>query len=156
VLEAPVQEAPLPDGISIRRVDTEADAAAFASVNGQAYATYGMPEDVAPACLPLQALRAPHIHSFVAWDGETPLGGAMVHLSHGIGGLYWVGTTPAGRGRGVATACTRVASNVGFALGARMITLQASVMGEPIYRRLGYIEVGRYPQLVAFDAPISV
>ena len=65
-------------------------------------------------------------------------------LSHGIGGVYWVGTTPAGRGRGLAEACTRTVTNIAFDEGARMVTLQASPMGDPIYRRMGYRQIGSY------------
>ena len=72
----------------------------------------------------------------------------MCLLSHGVAGIYWVGTLPEARGRGIAEACTRAATNAGFAAGASFAALQASVMGEPIYRRMGYREVTRYPWYV--------
>ncbi len=31
--------------------------------------------------------------------------------------------------------------------------LQASQMGAPVYRRMGYVEVTRYPSFVRMDAP---
>jgi ribosomal protein S18 acetylase RimI-like enzyme len=69
----------------------------------------------------------------------------MVVVTHGVAGVYWVGTVPAARGRGLAELCTRAAGNAGFDRGARIAALQASVMGEPLYRRMGYVEVTRYP-----------
>jgi hypothetical protein len=39
---------------------------------------------------------------------------------------------------------TRAVTNIGFDLGAAFVTLQASSMGEPIYRRMGYEERYRY------------
>jgi ribosomal protein S18 acetylase RimI-like enzyme len=139
-------------GVELRRIESEPDAAAFGSIMGEAYATYGMPVECGPAAVgKLAVLRAPHIVSFLALLDGNPAAGAMVMLTHGIGGVYWVGTLPAARGRGLAELCTRAASNAGFDLGARVITLQASIMGEPIYRRMGYFEVTRYSYHVRFE-----
>ncbi len=74
----------------------------------------------------------------------------MVILTHGVGGIYWVGTTPAVRGKGLAELVTRAVGNVAFDMGARAVVLQASPMGDPIYRRMGYREVTRYPYYVQF------
>jgi ribosomal protein S18 acetylase RimI-like enzyme len=154
VLEARLSDTPPPDGVTLRVVETDADAAEFAGVNGEAYATYGMPPDCAPTVLGrLAVMRAPHIVSVLACVDGTAAAAAMVILTHGIGGVYWVGTTPAARGRGLAALCTRVVGNRAFDMGARAVVLQASVMGEPIYRRMGYREVTRYPYYVQLTAP---
>ena len=140
--------------VEIRRVETDDDAASFARVMGEAYATYGMPPQCADEAIgPLPVQCAPHIASFLALVGGEPSAGAMAILSHGIAGIYWVGTLPAARGRGLAELCTRVAGNWAFDRGAPLVTLQASVMGDPIYRRMGYFEVTRYPYLVRFEPP---
>ena len=149
VLDHRLDAARAPDGVELREVTTDADARSFAAVQGAAYATYGMPPDVTPLLLGrIEVLRAPHIATFLALvDGEAAAG-AMVVVTHGVAGIYWVGTTPAARGRGLAELCTRAATNRGFDLGARMAALQASVMGEPIYARMGYVTVTRYPTIV--------
>lgn len=154
VIDERIADAASPAGISLRLVTTPAEVADFAAVSGEAYATYGMPEGVAPAIFARpDALIAPHIRAYVAYEGATPLGAAMMLLSHGVGGVYWVGTRPCARGRGLAELCTRAATNAGFDLGARFVTLQASVMGEPIYKRMGYVEVTRYRSYVEFHPP---
>jgi GNAT superfamily N-acetyltransferase len=156
VLERRLPEAKPPAGVVLRRVETAADVAAFASVMGAAYATYGMPADVAPRLFPrTETLIAPHMVAFLALLDGAPAAGAMVIVTHGVAGIYWVGTTPAARGRGLAELCTRAAGNAGFDLGARIAALQASPMGEPVYRRMGYVEVTRYPYLVQFEPPGS-
>lgn len=155
--EAPgmVVDGRLPDGplasddLVVAEVETAADVRDFAQVMADAYATYGMPADVAPAVLPnLDVLRAPHIASVLVRLGDRPAAGAMVIVTHGVAGVYWVGTAPDARGRGLAALATRRAANLGFDRGARMGALQASVMGESVYRRMGWVEVTRYPLLV--------
>jgi len=141
-------------GVELRRVTTAADVAAYGAVMSAAYATYGMPADVLPGMLnSLATLCAPHIVAFVAWLDGTPAAGAMTVVTHGVAGVYWVGTTPEARGRGLAELCTRAAGNAGFDLGGRIASLQASPMGEPVYRRMGYVEVTRYPYLVQMEPP---
>ena len=56
----------------------------------------------------------------------------------------WVVTLPEARGRGLGEACTRLAGNRAFELGARCMILQASSHGEPTYLRMGYREITRY------------
>ena len=38
----------------------------------------------------------------------------------------------------------RPVTNLAFDLGAGFVILQASTMGDPIYRRMGYREISRY------------
>ena len=152
VLDAPLPEAPLPAGVTVVEVETDAEARAFADVNGAAYATYGMPPEVARAQFADAAFfRQPHVAAFVARVGDEAAAAAMVFVTHGVAGIYWVGTTPAARGRGLAALVTRIAGNAGFAMGAQMAALQASVMGEPVYRRMGYREITRYPWYVVLS-----
>jgi len=156
VLERRLPDRDPPPGVAVRQVETRADAEAFAQVNGEAYATHGMPRDVTPALFSrLDVLRAPHIASFVAWVGDEPAAAAMTIVTHAVAGIYWVGTRPAMRGRGLAELVTRTATNAGFDRGGRIASLQASVMGEPVYRRMGYTELTRYPSLarIAKAAP---
>ena len=154
VLERRLRDVAPPPGVSLHRVETPEDAAAFADVQGRAYATYGMPPDVAPLALGrLDVLRAPHIVTWLARLDGVPVAGAMMILTHVVAGIYWVGTVPEARGRGLAELVTRVAGNSGFDLGARVAALQASEMGEPVYRRMGYVEVTRYPTFVQFAPP---
>jgi GNAT superfamily N-acetyltransferase len=143
-----------PPGVELRLVRAPMDVAAFGRVSGDAYATYGMPADTAPALFARSdVLIGPHIAAFLALVDGAPAAAAMTIVTHCVAGIYWVGTVPAMRGRGLAELCTRAATNAGFDLGARVASLQASPMGESVYRRLGYVEVTRYPQLVQLARP---
>jgi hypothetical protein len=153
-LDHRLRDAEPPPGVRLDVVRTADDVAAFARVNGEAYTTYGMPIDTAPTLFARsEVLIGPHIVAFVARVDGVPAAAAMTIVTHGVAGIYWVGTVPAMRGRGLAELCTRAATNAGFDLGGRIASLQASPMGEPVYRRMGYVEVTRYPQLVHLAPP---
>jgi ribosomal protein S18 acetylase RimI-like enzyme len=53
-----------------------------------------------------------------------------------------VGTDPAARRRGLAAALMRLAIADAAAAGCTTTTLQATQMGRPLYRGLGYEELG--------------
>ena len=144
ICRARLVDRPLPDGVEIRGVDDPAGVAAFADVNAAAYASLGsLPAATRSHFEGSAALSAPHVHAAVAHLAGEPVGAAMIHRSHGIAGVYWVGTLEPARGRGIAEAITRHVTNLGFDLGAQNVQLQASRMGEPIYRRMGYEELYR-------------
>jgi len=139
------EEQPGPDGVEIRRVTDAAGVADFAEINAQAYTVYGSPAEATASNFgrPDRVL-APHNAAFAAYLDGQPAGAAMALLSHGIAGIFWVGTVEAARGKGIAEACMRVVTNWGFDAGAPNVQLQASPMGEPIYRRMGYEDLYRY------------
>jgi ribosomal protein S18 acetylase RimI-like enzyme len=145
VLEKPTPEAAGSLAASLRFVEDAGSAADFGSVSARAYATMGLPESVSARTFEFaERFVRPHVISVVAYLEDEPVSAAMAILSHGIAGLYWVGTVESGRRRGLGEACTRAAGNAAFERGARFISLQASAQGEPIYRRMGYREVTRY------------
>jgi len=114
-----------------------------------------MPLEVASDVLsrPDRFLAAPNVYSVVAYLDGTPAAAAQTILSHGIAGVYWVGTIEEARGRGLGEAVTRAVTNEAFDRGATANSLQASVMGEPIYRRMGYEEIYRYTTYTRLTPP---
>jgi GNAT superfamily N-acetyltransferase len=150
VCPARVEERPVADGAELRRVVDADGVRDFALMSAAAYATLGMPADEVPAWFDRpQGVLEPHLCTVLAYlDGE-PVSGAMANLSHGIGGVYWVGTVPAARGHALADACTRFVTNWAFDEGARAVSLQASPQGEPIYRAMGYEDRFRYTGYLA-------
>lgn len=134
----------VPPGVEIRMVTDRAGVADYVDVIGRAYVSLGTPEDVNRSHFSgPTALVAPHVHAAVAYLDGAPVGGAMILLSHGIAGVYWVACVEEARGRGIADAVTRHVTNLAFDLGAANVQLQASSMGEPVYLRMGYEELER-------------
>jgi len=135
----------LPPGVTLAPITTRAEIDDYAQMSGAAYSVYGAPaEATASHFNGPNAMVAPHVHGVLArFDGEL-VGGALIMLSHGIAGVYWVGVSEPARGRGIAFSVTAHVTNLAFDLGAANVQLQASEMGEPVYRRMGYEELYRY------------
>ena len=146
VLEERLDDVTTADDVSIDPVANADDVAAFGRVSGSAYTSLGMPESVGVEAFATErSLVGPDRVGLLARIDGRPVAAAMCLVSHGVAGVYWVGTVPDARGRGLAEACTRAATNAGFDRGARFAALQASQMGAPLYLRMGYRTVTRYP-----------
>ena len=134
--EAVGQKTP-PPGVEVRVADTPDAIRDAQRVNREAYETMGMPPRETDAVYerPEVWLGADKL-VVVAYADGRPLATAALLMSPRVGGIYWVGTRAAARGRGLVT-------DAAFDRGAQVATLQASAMGEPIYLRLGYGEIDR-------------
>ena len=84
------------------------------------------------------------IRNFVAYRNGEPVGTSSLYLGAGVAGIYCVGVLPEARQQGIGAAITAGPLLIARDLGYRIGTLQASKMGEPVYRRLGFQEHGRY------------
>jgi ribosomal protein S18 acetylase RimI-like enzyme len=145
LLEAPVDELGRGPRVEIRRAQSDADGQAFVAICAAAYESIGMRAETTVKLLSQSACyRAPPWQTYLLCEDGQPVAGALLLFSHGIAGLYWVATVPAARGRGYADAVTRAASNAAFAAGAGAVVLQASKLGEPVYRGIGFREIMRY------------
>lgn len=74
-------------------------------------------------------------------DGE-PVATNVLFSGAGVASVYGVGTLPAARGRGVGGAITLWPLVEARARGYRYAVLFATEMGHPVYRRLGFRDVG--------------
>lgn len=145
----------LADHVTCRQV-TLATAEDFVTVSALAYEPVGLSPAVCRKVLsnPSRWL-APQWHVRVIYEHEAPVAAAMLLLSHGIAGVYWVGTAPTARGKGYADVIMRSITNYAFDRGARCVVLQASTMGEPIYAKMGYREITTYPWFISLAKPSS-
>jgi len=151
---APTRDVPPPpSGLDVRAVVDDAGRVAFADVVTAAFAVYYAPhESLVRANFPtLDCVAGRHRQAFVGWRDGTPVAAAILYLSHGVAGIGWVAARPDGERRGFATALTWAVAAEGFRRGARFASLQASAMGEPVYRRMGFEIVGRCRELIRDD-----
>lgn len=139
VLDHPVPELPLDPALRLQIIDDPAGFADFARTAAGAFAALGASEEVIAALLGQpERIRAPHVIAIVGYQGATPLATGLLLLSHGVGGIYWIGTLPAAGRRGLGGAITRRLGNLAFERGAPLVCLQSSDQGMPLYQRIGY------------------
>lgn len=139
----------LPAGAELRRLTEVEQANDFWRVAIASYSSIGFPPEVFAGYTNHAGLLAENVVAFLALlDGE-PVGIAMTMVSHGVAGIYWVGSLEQARGKGIGRAVTVAATNAGFDLGADVASLQASPMGKPIYLELGYETAFEYQMLMS-------
>ncbi len=144
---------PPPRDLAIRPVVDDAGRVAFADVATASFAVYYAPhESLVRANFPtLECVAGRHRQGFVGWCDGRAVAAAILYLSHGVAGVSWVAVRPDAERRGFATALTWAVVAEGFARGARFASLQASEMGEPVYRRMGFGVVGTCRELIRED-----
>ena len=142
-----VDAAPVDDELEIRRITTEPEFAEFARVIANCWdppsrtviefldkAAYGM--------LGLARGGQSPTRTFVGYLRGEPVCSSQMLLAEGVAGLYNVATNAEYRRRGFGAAMTVAAMRDARALGYRTVVLEASPMGEPVYRRLGFVTCG--------------
>ncbi len=154
---APLPDRPDPEGVEVTWVEDEAGVADFVAVNAAAYATYGMPAEVLPELFDQASavVDDPSAHVIVARRAGEAIATAMVFESDGVASLQWVGTVPSARTSGLGALVTTLTTNLAFERGASSCTLQASPMGEPVYRALGYETIYHFSEHARWPRPPS-
>ncbi len=140
-----------PSEIVIRPVTDDVGRADYGCIMARAYAVYGIPEESTAEHFARRAsVVGPAIQAFLAYRDGRAVAGALLFLAHGVGVVNWVGTLPEEFRRGYGTAVTWAAVAEGLRRGAHLISLQASSMGAPVYRRMGFTTPTHYR---VFGAP---
>jgi ribosomal protein S18 acetylase RimI-like enzyme len=152
VLDHRAEIHPLPTGVELRRVVSASDAADYWEVATGAYASIGFPPEIFAFYENHDGLTADNAATFIADLDGRPAGIAMTIVSHGVAGIYWVGTSDEARGRGLGWTVTATAVNAGFDMGAEIASLQASPMGESLYLRMGFETIFSYQLLMSTPA----
>jgi ribosomal protein S18 acetylase RimI-like enzyme len=131
-------------GIELARVVDAAGAADFARVHGELFEEGGRPFEAAEHFASAGVLLAPDVVGYVAYLDGRPVSCAMTVHTGRVAGLFEVATSTDARKRGLGELVSRAATRAGFELGAEAVVLQATVLGEPVYRRLGFEKITEY------------
>ncbi|MBC7983992.1 MAG: GNAT family N-acetyltransferase [Candidatus Obscuribacterales bacterium] len=158
LVESPVFVPKLAAGACVVKLIETSQIKDVITIGAAAYVALGLPAEQAAAAFGNdQALLDDRIAGVIVYLDDQPAAMALTIMSGReaelTAGVYWVGTVPSARGKGLGELCTALATNVGFERGARIVTLQASPDGEPLYRRMGYREYNRQRRYRQINKP---
>ena len=89
---------------------------------------------------------------FGIWKEDRLVATSMMFLADGVAGIYGVTTLPEERGKGLGAHATAEPLRAAHGLGYGVGVLQATESGHPVYRRLGFKDVGVLPLFVRMPA----
>ncbi len=133
-----------PAGLSVRVV---ADEAGIDDHIDLARRSFDMPEEIARTMVNAGTVADPDMVILVGDVEGTPVSTAILSVTGPTAGLYTVATPPGQRGRGYGAALSWAAVEAGRRRGCDHAVLQASPDGYPVYRSMGFVDVGVYRQL---------
>ena len=91
--------------------------------------------------------------TYLARLNGKPVGTSQLFTSAGVAGIYNVTCLPEARGQGIGTAITHAPLMDACVMGYRVAILQASALGYPVYRKLGFEDFGNLSVFLWEDPP---
>lgn len=144
-LDQPPLTAPVDSSEICVRVATDAsDVADVVSIVQDAHAAYGFfPEGVFASIFRVpETILSPSVHALILAERGRPVATAQAFLHEDLTYIGWVSVVQTAMHRGLGWLATEEAVAAGFARGARAAALMASPMGAPLYRKMGFSDVG--------------
>ncbi len=139
----------VPEGVELRRAQTDQEREEFLRVNAAGWGMDGLDLELARRMFfDPRSLEHPMVAAMIAYRDGEPVSTAMALVSDRTVGGYWVATVPHARRQGLADVVSRATFNAGFDLGADVAVCQASGLGESIWRRMGFRELTRYDRFL--------
>jgi predicted N-acetyltransferase YhbS len=96
----------------------------------------------------IATLRRTHpryVWHLAAFQGQQVVGRCVLNVTSGesgVAGLFSMGVMPIARRQGIGTALVQEACELAEQLGCQHVVLNATLMGEPVYRRVGFQSMG--------------
>jgi ribosomal protein S18 acetylase RimI-like enzyme len=107
-------------------------------------AGYSIPEALARSFTAPVSAGLLDYELYLGYAGRVAVATSGLVFNNGVAGVYLVSTLPEHRRHGYGEQMTLQAMHRGYQRGALLASLQSSVMGQPIYRRMGFREAGSY------------
>ncbi len=143
---ADIPETAIPHGIRVEPVTDERGASAIAHVEQEGF---GSDREIAERFYAAASMPSTKGRSFVAWDGDEPVGMAAAYVHDSAVGIFGVAVVPAARRRGIATALSAIAAR---AFPADLAWLHTNDdAARAAYERLGFRDVAEWEVWVRGD-----
>jgi GNAT superfamily N-acetyltransferase len=140
-----------PSGLEILRVEDTDTLATWCRVTAKGY---GMPPQAAKALLKwftiARDLGQP-LQFYLALSDGRPVATSSLFFGGGVAGVYFVATIPEARGQGIGFTVTFEPLLEAKEMGYRAAVLQASKMGEGVYRKMGFREFCKMNSYIRFN-----
>jgi GNAT superfamily N-acetyltransferase len=130
---------PLPADVTIRRLEGRSDLEAWATMLVAGFERPPTEREAWLAGLGMQKPAAgPRWEHWLAYDRGRPVSATTLLIDGDHAGVYLVVTMTDARGRGIGSALLRESLRCAREQGVAVAALQATEMGEPVYRSLGF------------------
>ncbi|MBO0780923.1 MAG: GNAT family N-acetyltransferase [Ktedonobacteraceae bacterium] len=106
------------------------------------------PANQSKARAALHRMYPRHVRSLAAAQQDQVVGRCVLNVTTGewgIAGLFAMAVIPAARNQGIGTALAWESCNLARQMGCHHVMLNATPMGEPVYRRVGFQSMGYSP-----------
>lgn len=142
--QSPLDLPVLPADVALRRISDPAELTALRTPFMDAFDLCDT--SAAKLLAPDIVLDEPASTLYAIYRGATPLAAGMLTYdsSSRVAGLYYIATLPNERNQGFGKALVAALTACAFVYGTNAVILQASKLGEYVYRPLGFFEIGRY------------
>ena len=134
-----------PDGFSMRAIDIEQEGDTWVEAMCEGYE---IPTPVGAMFGHQELPEGMAVEHFAVFNDDQMVATSMSFHDGTMGGVYCVATRKEFRRRGLGEAVTGLAVSALRNTGASMAVLQASLVGAPVYERMGFKSVGTLPLYV--------
>jgi hypothetical protein len=128
-------------------VEIVADASGLDTFRDIVARGFDMPIEIVRQLISTDTFDDPNISGVVGSVDGVAVSAALACISGITVGIYNVATPAEHRRRGYGAAVTWAAIEAGATHGSDHAALQASELGAPVYRAMGFVDIGRYVQL---------
>jgi len=144
-LAMPASTQAAPARLAIQEVRTQEQLVGFREA---AFRGFGYPVAAARIFLNERVFGLPQVRLYSGLVDGAVVATSMLIATGVIAGIYWVATLEEQRGRGYGEALTLSAVAGGREFGCGIASLQASMLGRPVYARMGFEHVLDYQSLL--------
>jgi ribosomal protein S18 acetylase RimI-like enzyme len=137
---------PLPEGFTVQQVNDDESLQQWGQVCAQGF---GMPAFVGEGLSDfMRYVDQETIRAYLGRLDSVPVATSLLVLAPGVAGMYNITTLPEARQKGIGARMTDLPLLEARARGYRAAILHASVMGESVYRSLGFEKYCKIDQYI--------